>query len=1243
MKEPVTISKNQNLLPSEDYIFLRKKGLELIEQLGSDKWTNYNITDSGITILENAVYAQTEMGYRLDFPITDFLAEALNKGGFDQAFYSAAEILTTSAITISDYRRLLIDKTGIKKAWLIAKDCVCEMPVFPDCKNNQLVYTYDKLSEGVHPQGFYDILLDFEEDTTFGSLSDGKLFTNYYFPSVQKSAEVEIRFPIWQEVLNRFQDFEHFLDLSKVLDTVTPVKVSLFNAANLPLTNANFAKSIRQPLKANIEIKFDGIAKKLILLNVPVIIFLEKEEDKNLLEISDFTAFIAEATDFGVVSVYRKKLKKIQESIVSSKTLLHRFRNLDEDYCNFTEVGVEDIAVCADIVVSPEADLEKVQAQIYFEIEQYFNPSIRFYSLQELLEKEIPTEEIFNGPFLEHGFILQNDLENSQLKADIRASDIINRLMDIEGVLAVQHFLMTKYGPDGNAILPGESWKLAISPQHRPQLYIHRSKLLFFKNELPFLPANNDEVKATLQQLKSASESYKLQIHENNLPLPKGMIRDFEDYFPIQFQFPLNYGIGFEGLPKESTDLRKAQAKQLKAYLLLFEQILSNGFSQMAHFDQVFSLNESVKQSVFTKFIDSTMLSVSSIESGNYDLYDGVFNASDLASLAETEEGKLLRRNKFLNHLLARFGENFGEYALLMTELIAENDDYFTAKKLSLEKLITDKIRFLKDEPLMSREKAKSFNYLDEVKVTGFQNIAGLKRRISHLLGLEMLRNYFKTEIVIIDKKYVVSLKLVKEDGTVLLKNKQILEADTSQKANEMADDLVNEWIAFMTEKAKSDAFPDMTNGFYRLKNHKSVEIGISEAFADVPSAQNALTAMISWAEEKFKSERFFIVENLLLRPHFYGQALLPVCLDADCETCGEDDPYSFRLTFVMPGWMQKFRNLNFRKYAERIIRTETPAHLLPKICWVGNEIYRGKDETDGIICQMLALLKLHYSGSPLSADINENDRLLTKLFCPCTDFIFDKYNEAYAESVFNNNFLDITTAQKNALFDLVIKPELICKAQLKPTYEAPLKALITGYFKTDTCKIQLADDEIVTEAKLQCFQLNAFHKAWNEWLIANKAILSNEEPQLHDQFRNYFKNDALIKNLPYNEDQSCEKIRTILGDFGEQLRLWVLQNLYNPVSDAQWETSIDTLIKNALTKMLIINPQFTDLVNITIEYYTDKANAKKKHKKDVIFKHAYLIAIFKNLKSIYPPATLHDCEDGDDGNVVRLDNTVII
>ena len=52
MTEPITIAKKPLLPASENYDLLRLAGLEHIKQLGSDTWTDYNIHDPGITLLE---------------------------------------------------------------------------------------------------------------------------------------------------------------------------------------------------------------------------------------------------------------------------------------------------------------------------------------------------------------------------------------------------------------------------------------------------------------------------------------------------------------------------------------------------------------------------------------------------------------------------------------------------------------------------------------------------------------------------------------------------------------------------------------------------------------------------------------------------------------------------------------------------------------------------------------------------------------------------------------------------------------------------------------------------------------------------------------------------------------------------------------------------------------------------------------------------------------------------------------
>ena len=80
------------------------------------------------------------------------------------------------------------------------------------------------------------------------------------------------------------------------------------------------------------------------------------------------------------------------------------------------------------------------------------------------------------------------------------------------------------------------------------------------------------------------------------------------------------------------------------------------------------------------------------------------------------------RRNRFLNHLLARFAEQFTDYALLLFG--AQTDQ---------SKLIQDKQAFLQRYPELSSARGGAYNYLQPYDET---NCSGLEKRIRYRLGL---------------------------------------------------------------------------------------------------------------------------------------------------------------------------------------------------------------------------------------------------------------------------------------------------------------------------------------------------------------------------------------------------------------------------------------------------------------------------------------------------------------------------
>src|SRR5690606_2614083 len=59
-----------------------------------------------------------------------------------------------------------------------------------------------------------------------------------------------------------------------------------------------------------------------------------------------------------------------------------------------------------------------------------------------------------------------------------------------------------------------------------------------------------------------------------DIPIPIGESLAIGDYYSIQNDLPLTYGVGEAGAPASASAQRLGQAKQLQGYLFPFEQIL---------------------------------------------------------------------------------------------------------------------------------------------------------------------------------------------------------------------------------------------------------------------------------------------------------------------------------------------------------------------------------------------------------------------------------------------------------------------------------------------------------------------------------------------------------------------------------------------------------------------------------------------------------------------------------------------
>ncbi len=710
------------LAAAHDFYRLRREGIGHLQQAGSDNWTDYNTHDPGISILEALAYAITDLAYRTGFPIEDLLSSGTSAASTEpypgQTFYPARQILTVNPTTAEDFRRLLIDVDPVRNAWVRCKACACDTPLFAWCEEGALVVSDDPSQREIEkttltpvtPRGLYDVLLELEAVAGLGDLNDRKIVRRR---SVEVAGQyrpytVEVRFPAWP--LARRDERQVLADDDQPLNAVTVAGPNNTTTGTTPVTDAELRRHWFDVLYVDFDVELADTTH-ILIENASVRLYGDSSV-RGQATVADLLDWLDDETTEGFVESYRRKLGLTDDAILAAREALEAHRNLDEDYCHLSLVEIDDIAVCVDVEVAPTADIELVQAQLWFEIERYLDPPVDFWSLQELLAKGVPVEEIFNGPELHNGFLTADGLAASDLRTELRVSDIINRISDIDGVVSVANLLLTAYDTTGNPIAgiadptwhngvpefdparTSAAWLLYPSPDHRTRLHHALSAFTFTSRGLPFLP-RLDEAEATLVQLHGQAARPKLLDSELDLPVPLGTSRALESYQPIQHSFPLTYGIGPAGLPSTATPQRRAQATQLKGYLMVYEQLLRNGYAQLAHAGDLFSLDPGISATYFSGLFDGTLIS------GYDDLVDSL-DAAGLQQLVETATGFTERRNRFLDHLLARFGESFGEYAMALTDLEGQTR--------ARADLIHDKLSFLRAMPRISHDRGKAIN-----------------------------------------------------------------------------------------------------------------------------------------------------------------------------------------------------------------------------------------------------------------------------------------------------------------------------------------------------------------------------------------------------------------------------------------------------------------------------------------------------------------------------------------------------
>jgi hypothetical protein len=413
--------------------------------------------------------------------------------------------------------------------------------------------------------------------------------------------------------------------------------------------------------------------------------------------------------------------------------LFHQYRNLGHDLSVLKLLTNIPLSLVGEIYLETDAVAEYVMAKIFTELDHYINPEIRMENPFELISSGHAPESVFSGPKPVHGVILAEHLKP---KTDaVYVSQIQNIIANIEGVKGVGQIQVLRKGlpVNENLISFDADTFPSIEFQNLQNGYPHQLKLI--KNNIE---QDIDEV--TTQQLIDFDLAERRTHYRRRLDythaLPKGKFtkNQLNVHYAIHNEFPENYAIGKLSQPQNASADRQAQAKQLKAYLAIFEQVIANHLSQLTHMREMMSVSSSVDRTYFTQ-LPSDIHNIQEILTEKIPDYEKFLNeiSNDPAGYAE-------RRNRILDHLLARFGEQ------LDTEVIRKyKTSYSKESEYDISKeIIQTKVTFLQNIIALSRSRNVAFNYLSE-NTWNSDNISNLEWKLFIALNF---RHHTKRSLV---------------------------------------------------------------------------------------------------------------------------------------------------------------------------------------------------------------------------------------------------------------------------------------------------------------------------------------------------------------------------------------------------------------------------------------------------------------------------------------------------------------
>jgi hypothetical protein len=622
-------------------------------------------------------------------------------------------------------------------------------------------------------------------------------------------------------------------------------------------------------------------------------------------------------------------------------------RNLCEDIDpNITAVREVSCELHGDIELNGPRDGVEVLAEVYDRCARVIARTPVYRSASELIRGGQSLEDTFTGPYTPNGII--EEPWSAEGPHRLFVSMLTAMIESIEGVGSVHRLMLQgQDSPHETDSLPwgGADWALRLHvPRNASE---SRAGTIQLRRRGKPLPIAAHEVYDKYEKLQARARAQRTRVGRGALQqntatsdvelpeadlgyeLPRGTYRDLQRYRSVQEHFPPIYHLGRHALAEHAPLAERAQVKQLKAYLLLFEQMIANAAARVQHLRELFTVAAPTR-GIWWQGLGNE--SVPGIEA----LYREQQSPEQVAAAAFAPFDRYIEtKDRTLDHLLALHGETYAQNSLRQFYGYASPDE------LDLL-LLQNKVAYLRDIVELNRDRAGAFNY-GRPAWNAEGNCSSLQKKLCLLLGFPPARIRPLTEALRRQRRRITREPRQTYEPVTPDHIHSSVPAGPRTRVHSNAEIERHlgrvHWLrsaeipaAFFRAGAHADRYHVL-----RLGPNFRVLLGpdeddrwwyVGDEFATNDEALRAADSVRYFLRRLNElTEGLHLIEHVLLRPFGtgVGHARLRV----------RPDFYPFRLTVVLPAWTVRTQQQSFRAFAEEAVEINTPAHIVPRVLWL--------------------------------------------------------------------------------------------------------------------------------------------------------------------------------------------------------------------------------------------------------------------------------------------------------------------